>query len=145
MLRRALAPTVLLISGLIASAMAFVPVAAAAPAEQAASGPLTIEWLGWSHYRFTSPTGKVILTNPFTSNPDSPIKAEDVDKADLIVVADGHGDEVGSTVEIANQTGRDGARAWRRQSAGSSSRACRARRCPRRSSSPAIATPASRA
>ena len=54
---------------------------------------------------FTSPTGKVILTNPFTSNPDSPIKAEDVDKADLIVVADGHGDEVGSTVQIANQTG----------------------------------------
>jgi L-ascorbate metabolism protein UlaG (beta-lactamase superfamily) len=97
--------SVLLISGLVASAMVFVPVATAAPAEQTASGPVTIEWLGWSHYRLTSPTGKVILTNPFTSNPDSPIKAEDVDKADLIVVADGHGDEVGSTVQVANQTG----------------------------------------
>lgn len=104
MLRRPLGQFVLL-SGLVASAMVFVPVAAAAPAEQTVSGPVTIEWFGWSHYRFTSPTGKVILTNPFTSNPDSPIKAEDVDKADLIVVADGHGDEVGSTVQIANQTG----------------------------------------
>lgn len=64
-----------------------------------------MEWFGWSHYRFTSPTGKVVLTNPFTSNPDSPIKPEDIEEADLIVVADGHGDEVGSTVAIGNQTG----------------------------------------
>ncbi|HEY1295330.1 MAG TPA: MBL fold metallo-hydrolase [Chloroflexota bacterium] len=105
MLRHPLGQAVLLVSGLVASAMVIVPIAAAAPAEQPASGSLTVEWFGWSHYRFTSPTGKVILTNPFTANPDSPIKAEDVDKADLIVVADGHGDEVGSTVQIANQTG----------------------------------------
>jgi L-ascorbate metabolism protein UlaG (beta-lactamase superfamily) len=82
----------------------------ATPAGQSApsatgQGQVKIEWFGWSHYRLTSPNGKIILTNPFTSNPDSPIKAEDVQQADLIVVADGHGDEVGSTVQIANQTG----------------------------------------
>jgi len=64
-----------------------------------------VEAVSLKNNRFTSPTGKVILTNPFTSNPDSPIKPEDIAKADLIVVADGHGDEVGSTVAIANLTG----------------------------------------
>jgi L-ascorbate metabolism protein UlaG (beta-lactamase superfamily) len=95
----------LVLAGLVALAIVTVGVGSAAPAAQPSNGRVTIEWFGWSHYRFTSPTGKVVLTNPFTSNPDSPIKAEDVDKADLIVVADGHGDEVGSTVQIANQTG----------------------------------------
>jgi len=103
MLRRPLGHVIVLASGLVSLAILAAP-AMAAPADQA-SGQVKVEWFGWSHYRFTSPTGKVVLTNPFTSNPDSPIKAEDVDKADLIVVADGHGDEVGSTVQIANQTG----------------------------------------
>jgi L-ascorbate metabolism protein UlaG (beta-lactamase superfamily) len=105
MLRRPFGHALLLLSGLAALAIVFVSGGAAAPAAQPAGGTVTVEWFGWSHYRFTSPTGKVILTNPFTSNPDSPIKPEDIDKADLIVVADGHGDEVGSTVQIANNTG----------------------------------------
>jgi L-ascorbate metabolism protein UlaG (beta-lactamase superfamily) len=102
MLRRSLGRAIVLGAGI--AALCVVSTTAAAPAEQT-SGQVKVEWFGWSHYRFTSPSGKVVLTNPFTSNPDSPIKAEDVDKADLIVVADGHGDEVGSTVQIANQTG----------------------------------------
>jgi L-ascorbate metabolism protein UlaG (beta-lactamase superfamily) len=87
------------------TAIGLTAASSAAPAAQPAGGSVTVEWFGWSHYRFTSPTGKVVLTNPFTSNPDSPIKPADIEKADLIVVADGHGDEVGSTVEIANLTG----------------------------------------
>jgi L-ascorbate metabolism protein UlaG (beta-lactamase superfamily) len=98
---------IIVLSGLTALATVFVGigVGSAAPAAQPASGTVTVEWFGWSHYRFTSPSGKVVLTNPFTSNPDSPIKPEDIAKADLIVVADGHGDEVGSTVAIAQNTG----------------------------------------
>jgi L-ascorbate metabolism protein UlaG (beta-lactamase superfamily) len=69
------------------------------------AAPVKMEWLSWSHFRFTSPTGKVILTNPFTTNPDSPIKAADITKADIILVADGHGDEVGASDEIAIKTG----------------------------------------
>jgi L-ascorbate metabolism protein UlaG (beta-lactamase superfamily) len=104
-MRRSLGQTVLVLSGLAALAIVFVSAGSAAPAAQPATGQVKVEWFGWSHYRFTSPSGKVVLTNPFTSNPDSPIKAEDIDKADLIVVADGHGDEVGSTVAIAQNTG----------------------------------------
>jgi L-ascorbate metabolism protein UlaG (beta-lactamase superfamily) len=64
-----------------------------------------MEWLSWSHFRFTSPNGKVLLTNPWVTNRDSPIKVEDVSKADIIVVADGHGDEIGQAPEIAMKTG----------------------------------------
>ena len=73
-----------------------------APAQ---SGAVKMEWLSWSIFRFTSPGGKVIVTNPFVKNPDSPVKVEDFPKVDAILVADGHGDEVGSTDEIAIKTG----------------------------------------
>jgi L-ascorbate metabolism protein UlaG (beta-lactamase superfamily) len=70
----------------------------------AAADSVKIEWLSWSIFRMTSPTGKVVLTNPFVTNPDSPVKVEDFPKVDVIVVADGHQDEVGSTAEIALAT-----------------------------------------
>jgi L-ascorbate metabolism protein UlaG (beta-lactamase superfamily) len=73
-----------------------------APAQ---SGPVKMEWLSWSIFRFTSPTGKVVVTNPFVTNPDSPVKVVDFPKVDVILVADGHRDEVGSTDEIAIKTG----------------------------------------
>ena len=31
---------------------------------------VTVEWLGWSFYRITTPGGKVILTNPWLKEPD---------------------------------------------------------------------------
>jgi L-ascorbate metabolism protein UlaG (beta-lactamase superfamily) len=104
-MRRAFGHALLVFPGLAALAVVFASVGSAAPATQPAGGGVSVEWFGWSHYRLTSPSGKVVLTNPFTSNPDSPIKPEDIEKADLIVVADGHGDEVGQTVAIANLTG----------------------------------------
>jgi L-ascorbate metabolism protein UlaG (beta-lactamase superfamily) len=65
-----------------------------------------MEWFGWSFFRFTSPNGKVILTNPFiTGNPDASVKVEDIAKADLILVTDAHRDEVGDAVAIAKGTG----------------------------------------
>jgi L-ascorbate metabolism protein UlaG (beta-lactamase superfamily) len=67
--------------------------------------PVTLEYFSWSIFRLTAPTGEVILTNPFVKNPDSPVKVADFPKVDGIVVADGHGDEVGSTDEIAIATG----------------------------------------
>ena len=63
-----------------------------------------IEWLTWSVFRITSPEGKVILTNPWVTNPDSKITLEQVNQADIILVPTGHRDEVGETVEIANKT-----------------------------------------
>lgn len=73
---------------------------------QAQAAPVKMEWLGWSFFRFTSPTGKVILTNPFiTGNADAAVKLEDVTRADLILVPNGHRDEIGDTVAIAIKTG----------------------------------------
>jgi len=71
----------------------------------AQSGAVKMEWLSWSIFRFTSPNGKVVVTNPFVTNPDSPVKVDDFPKVDVILVADGHRDEVGSTDEIALKTG----------------------------------------
>ena len=71
----------------------------------AQTNPVKMEWFSWSIFRFTSPTGKVVLTNPFVKNPDSPVKVDDFPKVDIILVADGHADEVGSTDEIAIKTG----------------------------------------
>lgn len=72
---------------------------------EAQTRPVSLEWFSWSIFRLTSPTGKVILTNPYVTNPDSPVKVEDFPKVDVILVADGHADEVGSTDLIALKTG----------------------------------------
>ena len=67
--------------------------------------PVTLEYFSWSIFRLTAPNGTVILTNPFVTNPDSPVKVADFPKVDGIVIADGHRDEVGSADEIALATG----------------------------------------
>ena len=63
-----------------------------------------MEWLSHSHFRFTSPTGKIWLTNPHLDNPDNKTKLEDL-KADVILVPNGHRDEIGMAPEIAARTG----------------------------------------
>ncbi|MGH7395700.1 MAG: hypothetical protein ACREJF_08905, partial [Candidatus Methylomirabilales bacterium] len=73
--------------------------------------PVKMEWLSCPIFRLTSPTGKVILTNPFVTNPDSPVKAGDIEKADIILVADGHPDELFGG---AKRPFMSGARAHRR-------------------------------
>lgn len=71
-----------------------------------AQGTVKMEWLGWSHFRFTSVNGRVILTNPFIQgNPDTAVSLEDITQADLILPADAHPDEQGSTVDIATRLG----------------------------------------
>jgi L-ascorbate metabolism protein UlaG (beta-lactamase superfamily) len=69
---------------------------------------ITVEFLGWSHYRLTSPSGKVVVTNPYiTNNPDAAITLDEglARRTNIILVADGHGDEVGDSVELAKGTG----------------------------------------
>lgn len=66
----------------------------------------TLEWFGWSHFRITSAEGKVIIIHPFiTGNPDSSVTLDDIAAADLILVSDGHRDEQGDTIAIAQKTG----------------------------------------
>lgn len=73
---------------------------------QAQSGTVKLEWLSWSFFRFTSPSGKIILTNPFMAgNPDAAVTLDDISRADLVLVPNGHRDEIGQTVDIAKKTG----------------------------------------
>jgi len=68
-------------------------------------GEVKMEWLSHSHFRFTSPNGKVVLTNPHLDAADNKTKLEELTKVDVIVVADGHRDEIGKAPEIAARTG----------------------------------------
>ena len=80
------------------------------PAAQAQGGTVTVEWFGWSHFRLTSVNGKIIHLNPFVEgNPDSAVSLDDITHADLILAPNGHRDEIGNTVQIAQKTG---ARTW---------------------------------
>ncbi len=92
----------------IVAALAAVLVVASVPSATPAlaqGGAVTLEWFGWSHFRLTSVNGKVILLNPWLTNPDTTMSLDDLSNVDLILPADGHGDELGSTVEIAQKTG----------------------------------------
>ena len=71
---------------------------------QEQNSDVKIEWLTWSFFRITTPGGKVILTNPWYTNPDSSISLDDIPEADIILVPAGHPDEVGNALEVAAKT-----------------------------------------
>src|SRR5262249_1516385 len=66
--------------------------------------PVTIEWLGHMFFRFTSPNGVVVMTSPWLVNPDSPITLDDVDRADILPVPNGHPHDQGNAPEIGMKT-----------------------------------------
>lgn len=73
-----------------------------------AAGKTELTWYGHSAYKLTTPNGKVILIDPWITNPANKSGKEDVeklDKVDLILLTHGHGDHVGNTVDIAKKTG----------------------------------------
>lgn len=95
-----------LVAALIAATIGIAAPSASKAAAHAVSPSVRMEWFGWSFFRFTSPNGKIILTNPFiTGNADASVKLGDITKADLILVPNGHGDEIGDTIAIAKATG----------------------------------------
>lgn len=64
---------------------------------------LSFTWLGHSAFRLDV-DGRVILIDPWISNPLSPIRPEDV-TPDVILLSHGHGDHLGDTIAIANRAG----------------------------------------
>lgn len=86
------------------AALALLVIASAPHAQQ-----VEVMWLGHSTYRFTSPTGKVIVIDPFfRKNPRTPAKYKDLEaigKADVILVTHGHPDHISDLPEFAKLTG----------------------------------------
>ena len=75
----------------------------------AQGGKVEVLWLGQSATRITTPSGKVIVIDPFlVNNPKTPAQYKNLDalgKVDVILVTHGHGDHVGDAKDLAAKTG----------------------------------------
>ena len=70
-----------------------------------------LKWFGHATFSITTPNGKVLLIDPWLSNPSNPDTKVGKDplaaipKVDYILLTHGHRDHVGDAVEIARKTG----------------------------------------
>ncbi len=71
---------------------------------KAARKQLNITWYGHSAFKLESPSGKVVLVDPWLDNPKAPAGAKDIGNVDLILITHGHSDHVGNAVELAKRT-----------------------------------------
>jgi L-ascorbate metabolism protein UlaG (beta-lactamase superfamily) len=75
---------------------------------QWAQAKTDITWFGHAAFKIVTPTGKVILIDPWITNPANKNGAADlasITKADLILISHGHADHVGNAVDLAKTTG----------------------------------------
>jgi L-ascorbate metabolism protein UlaG (beta-lactamase superfamily) len=85
----------------------FLAVVGTANAQAPAQGKVTLQWFAQSAFKLTTPSGKVIMIDPWlTGNPKTPAEWKDLDKLgkiDLILVTHAHGDHLGDAVELAKK------------------------------------------
>src|SRR3989442_15873517 len=61
-----------------------------------------ITWLGHSTFRVTTPSGKVILVDPWlTGNPACPESLKKLARLDVMLIPHGHGDHRGAALALA--------------------------------------------
>lgn len=93
--------------GLVAAVFALTAVSV----RTASAQETRVKWFGHAAFSVTTPRGKVLLIDPWFSNPSNPEAKEgrdplaSVPKVDYILITHGHRDHVGDAVEIAKKTG----------------------------------------
>jgi L-ascorbate metabolism protein UlaG (beta-lactamase superfamily) len=65
----------------------------------------TLTWLGHASFRLDTSGGKRVYVDPWFDNPKCPDSEKDPDRCDVIALTHGHGDHVGSTVELSKKFG----------------------------------------
>ncbi len=90
-----------LIEVLVAAVLLFPSALLAAP------GETKVHWYGHASFRIETPSGGVILIDPWLTAPSNPDKSSlaNLGKVDYILLTHGHVDHVGQTVEIGKKTG----------------------------------------
>ncbi len=63
-----------------------------------------LKWLGHAAFELKLDE-KLIYIDPWITNPKSPVKLDDISRADYIFVTHEHGDHLGESIEIAKKTG----------------------------------------
>jgi L-ascorbate metabolism protein UlaG (beta-lactamase superfamily) len=81
--------------------------ALAIPAAHAAKGQTKLHWYGQAAWKITTPSGGVILIDPWLTVPTNPDKNSiaELDRVDYILITHGHFDHVGDALEIVKKTG----------------------------------------
>ncbi len=72
-----------------------------------AAGKTQLHWYGQAAWKITTPSGGVILIDPWLTVPTNPDKNSiaELGRVDYILITHGHRDHVGEAVEIAKKTG----------------------------------------
>jgi L-ascorbate metabolism protein UlaG (beta-lactamase superfamily) len=62
-----------------------------------------LTWLGHGGFRLDSPDGKRIYVDPWLDNPKCPEGEKQPERIDVLAITHGHGDHVGSAVDLGKQ------------------------------------------
>ena len=65
----------------------------------------SLTWLGHASFRLDTGGGKRVYIDPWFDNPKCPEPEQDPDRCDVIAITHGHGDHVGSAVELSKKFG----------------------------------------
>lgn len=63
----------------------------------------TLTWLGHGSFRLDSPGGTRVYLDPWLENPRCPEAERAPERVDVIAISHGHGDHIGSVVELAQR------------------------------------------